>query len=658
MKKRILITGISLVLVAAIVIGSLSFYKYHKQKNLVAEVQSVSMMSGGWYGDDMQLYGMVQPGATQEIYQQADNQVSKILIQEGQEVTVGTPILEYDTTQAQLDMERQELNMNSMAIEAQSLQKQIQKLQSTKPGQAVSLSSGDPETPVEGDDTSEDRSDEESSEESDSSGNEDSSDNSDSSGDDSSDVQDPEKPEEPEISVLESVDETSKDLFYDGEGTRKNPYIYLISEKAVMTWKHVQWLTGYDPEQDATDLEKTVNAFYENRKDGSKDGELIYGWLINGARWNPVKEETQWDLSVKLVQQEDHTLSVDTAEQELPGKVTMVINTAAYFTETPIYVYQGDTLLNSLTLDNGYTLFIVREGGHFEITSELRNTGASEPEEPQPEDPDLEDPGFFEDPGDDIWSDMPADVGGDYQTYTRAELNKMISEKKNELAGLEIDMQLAEIQYQQAEKKLDDLTVISSIDGVVETVRDPEDLASQEPIVVLKASSGFTLEGTLTELQLEEVGVGDAISLQSWMTGSTYSGTITSISDIPTTNYYGWNSGNTNVSYYPFTAYIEQGEGLTSGEEVQIFINGGETEATEAIFLEKAYVLEENGEKYVMKADENDRLVKQPVKTGRVMYGSVIEITEGLSMEDRIAFPYGESAKEGVKVQDAEDIYY
>lgn len=76
-------------------------------------------------------------------------------------------------------------------------------------------------------------------------------------------------------------------------------------------------------------------------------------------------------------------------------------------------------------------------------------------------------------------------------------------------------------------------------------------------------------------------------------------------------------------------------------------------EKPNSIYLDKAYIRDEDGKKYVMKADENNRLVKQYVKTGKTLWQSV-EILSGLTAEDRITFPYGKTAKEGVKVKEAE----
>ena len=56
----------------------------------------------------------------------------------------------------------------------------------------------------------------------------------------------------------------------------------------------------------------------------------------------------------------------------------------------------------------------------------------------------------------------------------------------------------------------------------------------------------------------------------------------------------------------------------------------------------------------MLKQDSNNCLVKQYVKTGKTLYGSSVEIVSGLTKEDKIAFPYGKSAKEGVKVKTTE----
>ena len=158
----------------------------------------------------------------------------------------------------------------------------------------------------------------------------------------------------------------------------------------------------------------------------------------------------------------------------------------------------------------------------------------------------------------------------------------------------------------------------------------------------------------MSELQLGEVEVGQKVYANCWESGQNVEASITEISTYPDENSNAWGrDGNPNVSYYPYTAYIENTEGLRNGEYVDLTITatGGEDQENK-IYLEKAYIRDEDGKKYVMKADKDNRLAKQYVKTGKTIWGAYAEIVEGLTKEDRIAFPYGKSAKEGVKVKD------
>ena len=121
-------------------------------------------------------------------------------------------------------------------------------------------------------------------------------------------------------------------------------------------------------------------------------------------------------------------------------------------------------------------------------------------------------------------------------------------------------------------------------------------------------------------------------------------------------NYYGY-SNNSQVSYYPFTAYISNSQGLENQEWVNMELPAEEISG-DGIYLSREYIREKDGEDFVYKEDENHRLVKQPVKTGKLFYG-MIEIKEGITEEDYISFPYGKKVKEGAKTKrvSMEDMY-
>ena len=171
------------------------------------------------------------------------------------------------------------------------------------------------------------------------------------------------------------------------------------------------------------------------------------------------------------------------------------------------------------------------------------------------------------------------------------------------------------------------------------------------------SAEGLYVTGSLSELELEKVKVGSIMTGFAYDTGASFSATITEISPYPDTsgNYY---RGNNNASYYPFTAYIEgdSTEGLSNYQYVELQIQESvDASAASSLYIEKAYIRSENGQSYVYKKDENNRLKKQYIKTGKTVYSTAIEVKEGLSMDDSIAFPYGKNVKEGAKVKTSDE---
>lgn len=57
--------------------------------------------------------------------------------------------------------------------------------------------------------------------------------------------------------------------------------------------------------------------------------------------------------------------------------------------------------------------------------------------------------------------------------------------------------------------------------------------------------------------------------------------------------------------------------------------------------------------------DGNGRLKKQVVEIAGMLYGSIYKISSGLTVEDKIAFPYGKNVVEGTKTVDGtmQDLY-
>ena len=152
-----------------------------------------------------------------------------------------------------------------------------------------------------------------------------------------------------------------------------------------------------------------------------------------------------------------------------------------------------------------------------------------------------------------------------------------------------------------------------------------------------------------------KVKIGQSVSAVNYMTGDTYEGTISEISNVPSdsVNYYG--DSNPNSSFYEYTAYIENPQNLKKGDSLELTIDTSSEGSDSALYIYKSYVRTENGQSYIYK-DDNGKLKKQSVKTGKSLWGSYVEIKSGLTNDDYIAFPYG--VREGEKTKVSEDCMY
>jgi len=75
---------------------------------------------------------------------------------------------------------------------------------------------------------------------------------------------------------------------------------------------------------------------------------------------------------------------------------------------------------------------------------------------------------------------------------------------------------------------------------------------------------------------------------------------------------------------------------------------------TQSIYLEKMYVRSDDEGSYVLVAGDDGRLERRAVTTGRVIWGSYVQITSGLEADDLLAFPYGNSAVEGASTTEVD----
>lgn len=244
--------------------------------------------------------------------------------------------------------------------------------------------------------------------------------------------------------------------------------------------------------------------------------------------------------------------------------------------------------------------------------------------------------------------------GGGASVDTRLTAEE-IAELKEKIRDLDLDIRMAEVELKKMKKEKNNGRVLSTVDGKVSSVLD-KDTAKQEnsPIVKVAGGGGYYIRCTVSELELNKIAVGQAVTVNAMESGGTYTGEISEIGDTPTSanEYYG---GNTNVSYYPFVVSVDVDADMRESEYVSVQ-RSGQTEQMEepngGFYVESMFILSEGNKRFVYVRGEDQRLEKRQVSVGNIRWGST-KVTGGLTMEDWIAFPYGKSVKDGARTVEA-----
>lgn len=251
------------------------------------------------------------------------------------------------------------------------------------------------------------------------------------------------------------------------------------------------------------------------------------------------------------------------------------------------------------------------------------------------EDMDIDDPGWMD------WG----------ETYTAEELALAIKEKEREIRRLNLDKKEGEMKLRQYDRDMEESTVVSAVDGYVKSMGG----GNGEAYMVVTSQEGLYLRTAVSELDLGNIKKGDILKGTSWESGA-FTASVTEVSYYPSSSdeFYSYGGGqNPNSSNYPVLARIEDNDALSPYENVEVQFQQ-QSGQSGGVYITVMYVRSENGQSYVYKVDENGLLKKQYVRTGRTIDG-YLEIKEGLSNDDYIAFPYGKAVKDGAKTKSADD---
>lgn len=242
--------------------------------------------------------------------------------------------------------------------------------------------------------------------------------------------------------------------------------------------------------------------------------------------------------------------------------------------------------------------------------------------------------------------------------YTIGQIVQMKVAKEKEIKQLEFDLKMAETEYKIMQKELEDGNVYAEVDGnVVSLLSEEEARSGRQPMIKVSGGGGFYVRCSITELEKENLKPGQEVTVNDWNTGMTYTGTVDSLGDFPSSQD-GWNGmGNPNTTYYPFTVFIDGSADLQTYSYVSVMFSTSSAE--HGIYLENPFLRTEQGRSYVYVLDADGKLEKRYVTTGKSLYGSYTEILSGITQDDLLAFPYGKNVKDGAPAveKDISELY-
>ena len=239
--------------------------------------------------------------------------------------------------------------------------------------------------------------------------------------------------------------------------------------------------------------------------------------------------------------------------------------------------------------------------------------------------------------------------------YTKQQIAQMRNELLKKIQDTYASQKMAEAEYAIMQKELGDGNVYADIDGeVVSVLTEEEARSARQPIVKVSGGGGFYVEGSVSELEKDNLKPGQEVTINDWNSGQVYTGEVKEIGDFPS-NQDGWNGmGNPNVSYYPFRVFIDGSADLQAGSYVSMTYSTASAE--NGIYLENPFLRSEGGQHYVYLRGENGKLEKRFVRVGKSLWGSYTQILSGVTAEDYLAFPYGKDIREGAPTQEESDL--
>lgn len=534
-----------------------------------------------YWGDSQESYGPVSTDKIQTVFLSSTQTVTEMKVAQGDTVKKGDVLMTFDTTLSDLQLERKRLEVEKLKLDLETAQKKLKDIQNMKPMSIV--------TP-----------------------------------DDSDDSEDDDSGKGVKLSGSYQLSTNSD---YDGSMAEKALICWLNTAAAVDNgileaarqkaeeYQNKNYVPDPTEEPTVETTEETTETTTETTESPSEKPSETPNPPENPGEGssgeNPGGEDGE-NSSASAAENPDEKPTITVSDYYMVFKVT-----------------EGNMSLGNRLTWQG--LHIYRQGGGFVFkffdASVVPDHSiiTDDPDSTDPTDPDMPDPG---------------------SGYTAAQLAQMRSEQEKKIKELGFKIKVAEADYKIMQTEMSDGNVYAEFDGKVVSVLSEDEAKTQnQPVIKVSGGGGFYIQGGVSELEKDKMQIGQEVTVNDWNTGMTYTGKVVSMGDFPTDDD-GWNgSGNPNVSYYPFTVFVDETADLQAGQYVSIQYSSAESE--NGIYLENPFIRTENGQSYVYVQGAGGKLEKRFVTTGKELWGSYTEIRSGLTVDDLIAFPYGKNVKQG-----------
>ena len=241
---------------------------------------------------------------------------------------------------------------------------------------------------------------------------------------------------------------------------------------------------------------------------------------------------------------------------------------------------------------------------------------------------------------------------------------------QNQIKQCEFDIRSKQLNISNYEQTIDNADVVSELDGVIKSVKDPSSDSgsyvygmssdnSNVYITVMEVGS-YRVKGSVNEQNISSIYEGQRMLIYSRVDSSVYwRGAISEIdTDKGDTgnsdNYYGYGMGmdtGTSSTKYPFYVELDSSDGLLLGQHVYMEPDQGQASGREGIWLDDYYfVTEDDGSAWIWAASSSNRLEKRAVVLGEYEENlGVWQVLEGLDAEDYVTTP-SDGLAEGMPV--------